>query len=98
MTSTQVKHPWRATARTVFAALVGAVSILPEVLSTAHVDHTALGAQAIAVAGGVTRVLAVPAVENFLARYLPLLSAAPSSSSTSSRPPVRRRTARRRSA
>ena len=48
---TQTQHPWRATVRTVFAALVAAATLLPWILAGAHLDGTVLGAQAIAVAG-----------------------------------------------
>ena len=80
MTATQVKHPWRSTARTVFAVALGVISVVPDVVTTAHVDHTFAGAQAIVVAGAVTRVLALPSVERFLQRYAPVLAAVPPTS------------------
>lgn len=75
MQPTQSQHPWRATTRTVFAAGVALLTLLPYILGAAHVDTTVWGAQALAVAASVTRVLAVPGVNDFLREYLPWLSA-----------------------
>ena len=74
---TQVKHPWRATARTGIAMLVGIASLLSEVLTELNINGTILGGQALTVALGVTRVLALPGVETFLHRYAPWLAAQP---------------------
>lgn len=74
---TQSKHPGRAVLRTVVAAVVGLLSLLPEVLIEAGAPDTLLGAQVLAVTGAVTRVLAMPAVEGWLRRYVPWLSAEP---------------------
>jgi len=75
--ATQTRHPWRATVRTVLAALVGVVIILPEVVEAAGIGHIGWAAAAVAVAGAVTRVLAVPAVDAWLRQYLPWLAAEP---------------------
>lgn len=77
MAATQVAHPTRAVIRTVFAALIAFASLVPDVIVASHVDGTILGGQAIAVAAGVTRVLALPSVDAFLSRFLPWLAAAP---------------------
>lgn len=77
MESTQTRHPWRATARTVLAALVALLVIAPQIIMEAGLHETAYGAQALAVMGAVTRVLAMPAVEAWLRRYLPWLAAEP---------------------
>lgn len=78
---TQVKRPWRATARTAFAAFVALASMAPLVYSAAteHNADQATGwaALALGIASAVTRVLAVPAVEAFLQTYLPFLAADP---------------------
>lgn len=78
---TQVRRPWRSTARTLFQALV-AMAVLFPIL----VDQTGLNpddapwlAIPLAVAAAVTRIMALPQVENFLARFLPFLAAAPQS-------------------
>lgn len=74
---TQTKHPWRATARTLFAAGVGLLTLIPEVATAAHVDATVGVTQVLAVTGAVTRILAIPGVEAWMQQYLPFLSAAP---------------------
>ncbi|MFG3602582.1 hypothetical protein [Micromonospora chersina] len=75
--TTQTRHPWRATVRTIFAALVALLSLLPTIAAVAGVDTVPLVAQALAVAAAVTRVLAIPDVDTFLRRFLPLLASAP---------------------
>lgn len=80
-TVSQVAHPLRATIRTVFAALVALCAMAPAVYSAAtqHDAASATGAAglALAVAGAVTRVMALPGVEAFLQAYLPFLAAEP---------------------
>ncbi|MFJ6199824.1 hypothetical protein [Micromonospora sp. NPDC092111] len=76
-TPTQVRYPWRATARTVLAAGVGALSLLPVAAATAGVDTVPAVAQAVVVAGAITRVLALPGVEAWMGRFLPWLASAP---------------------
>lgn len=72
---TQVQHPWRATLRTVFAAVVGLLSILPWLLTETNLDESVIGGQILVVTGAVTRILANAAVQEWLSRYLPFLSA-----------------------
>lgn len=82
-TPTQVKHPWRATARTVFAAAVAGAPVLSAVLAEVPVDDTkAAGWYVAAVAGigAVTRILTLPAVDGWLKRFLPFLAAQPPTS------------------
>lgn len=76
--ATQVRRPWRSTIRTVFQIAVGLAPMLPAIVHASGVDDTAapVGA-ALAISGGVTRVMAMPAVEAFLQRFLPWLAAAP---------------------
>ncbi|MEV0805719.1 hypothetical protein [Micromonospora sp. NPDC050200] len=76
-TPTQVRYPWRATVRTVAAAAVGALSLLPVAAATAGVDTVPAVAQAIVVAGAITRVLALPGVDTWMRRFLPWLASAP---------------------
>ncbi|MFF0467576.1 hypothetical protein ACFYPX_09155 [Micromonospora zamorensis] len=91
--TTQTRHPWRATARTVFAATVALLSLLPTVAIAGGVDDVPLIAQAVAVAAGVTRVLALPGVEDFLQRFLPFLAAAPAGEALPAAPdPIPQRT------
>ncbi|MBM4498224.1 hypothetical protein [Prescottella equi] len=83
MTSpTQVAHPWRAVARTVFAAVVGLASLIPTVILASGVPPEGLAAQAVAVCAAITRVLADPRVNLFMTRFLPWLSASPADTST----------------
>lgn len=75
---TQVRQPWRATLRTVFAVLVAVAAMLPLLVETSGLDETLPPvAGALAIAGAVTRVLALPQVEDFLERFAPWLAAKP---------------------
>jgi hypothetical protein len=77
--TTQTRHPWRATARTVLAALVGALSLVPTVATTTGLDTVPAVTQLIVVAGVITRILAVPGVDQWLRQFLPWLASAPAS-------------------
>jgi hypothetical protein len=74
---TQTRHPWRATVRTVFAGVVGALTLLPEVATAAHIGTVPTVVQVLGVAGAVTRVLAIPGVNGWLGQYVPWLAASP---------------------
>ncbi|MFY1669484.1 hypothetical protein ACN27G_05950 [Plantactinospora sp. WMMB334] len=74
---TQTRHPWRATVRTGVAAVLGAVSLLPTVAVTAGVDAVPAVAQAVVVAGAITRVMALPGVDEWLRRFAPWLATEP---------------------
>lgn len=76
-TATQTKYPWRATLRTVFAAGVALLSLLPVVALTAGIDTVPAVAQVLAVIAAVTRVLAIPGVDGWLRKYLPWLATSP---------------------
>ena len=73
--TTQVTHPWRATARTIFAALVGFVFVFPVVLSDFHFPIQGAVGTAIAATAVVTRFLALPSVNAALETYVPWLGA-----------------------
>lgn len=79
--TTQSKYPWRAVARTVFAGVVGAAAMAPLVYTAAtqHDSAAASGwaASGLAIAGGITRVMALPQVNALLQKVLPFLAAAP---------------------
>lgn len=79
--STQTKYPWRAVARTVFAGVVSAAAMAPLVYSAATEHDPAIATgwagTGLAIAGGITRVMALPAVNAFLARFVPFLAASP---------------------
>lgn len=73
---TQVRHPWRATARTVAAVAVALLPALPSIASAAGVSTVPIVIGILGVAATVTRVLAMPAVEAVLRQYAPWLAAA----------------------
>lgn len=91
--SSQVEHPWRASARTAVQALVAALSVLAIVVPTViqpWLEANALGLDSgvvasllgvcagfSALAGLVARLMAVPAVNAFVYQYLGWLAPAP---------------------
>lgn len=81
VTPTQIRRPWRSTARTIFQALIGLAAMAPLIYqaATEHNPEAATGwvALALAISGGVTRVMALPGIESFLQQYLSFLAAAP---------------------
>lgn len=74
---TQVAYPWRAVARTVFAAIVGLASLVPTVILASGVPPAGLAAQAVAVCGAITGALADPRVNMLINRFAPWLAAEP---------------------
>lgn len=74
---TQVKHPGRATFRTVFQGAIAFLAILPLIFATAGIPPVGIAAILVGVAGAVTRVMALPGVEAFLENYIPALAAKP---------------------
>lgn len=78
---TQHAHPVRATVRTLFAMIVGAAAMAPLIyhaITQGDPDSaTGWAAAALAIAGGITRVMALPAVDRFLARFAPWLATSP---------------------
>lgn len=80
-TPTQVRRPWRATARTIFAGLVAFAALLPFIVEASKLDpqvYPWLGGL-LATAGAITRIMAIPQVEEFLRRFFPWLAADPDS-------------------
>lgn len=79
--ATQTRYPWRATIRTVVAFVVAVAAATPLVYTAvAQQDpSTATGAAAVAltVAGSVTRLMAAPAVDSIIRRFLPWLAPDP---------------------
>lgn len=72
--SSQVRHPWRASIRTGLAALLAALIAFPQVAAALSITDIPIVATTVAVAVGVTRVMALPSVEVFLDRFAPFLS------------------------
>jgi hypothetical protein len=71
---TQVRHPWRTTIRTAFQIVVGIATLLPLVLAGVDIPTGGKLAQVLAVAAGLTRVMAMPEVSTFLERFVPWLA------------------------
>lgn len=79
---TQVRRPWRTTARTVFQLGLALVTLVPFIVSgiyTSEADYPAVVLQLLAVTSAVTRVMALPQVETFLRTFVPFLAATPKS-------------------
>jgi hypothetical protein len=74
---TQTVYPWRATVRTVVAALVALASLLPVIATVGDLGAVPGVTQVVAVAGVVTRILAIPGVDAWLRRFVPWLAAQP---------------------
>lgn len=71
-TASQTKYPWRATVRTALAFITGAAAAAP-VLYTAVTNEnpelaTGAGLTALGISAAVTRVMAVPFVNEWLTR------------------------------
>ncbi len=78
-TSTQTQHPARAVIRTAVQLVVGLAALLPFALdAVSNGDPASLGGGAVialSVSAAITRVMALPQVEAFLARFAPWLAA-----------------------
>lgn len=73
--STQTAHPWRATVRTAFAFVVGLAAAWALIIEAAGIDPGLEWASvSLAVAAGITRVMALPAVDNLLRTFVPFLA------------------------
>lgn len=82
VTPTQVRRPWRSTVRSVFQFALALASLLPFIAAGVYTDADqapVIVGQVLAVAATITRVMALPQVEEFLRRFLPFLSAVPRS-------------------
>lgn len=76
--ATQVRRPWRSTLRTLVQVVLGLAPMLPLLVDASGVDDTLPAvAGALAISGAITRVMALPAVEVFLQRFVPWLAASP---------------------
>lgn len=71
---TQVRHPNRAAIRTAFQAAVALATLIPYVVAEGHIPIAGGAAQVVAVAAGVTRVMALPGVADWLQRFVPWLA------------------------
>lgn len=80
---TQMRRPWRSTARTLFQSVVALAVLFPVLVEQTGLDRQDLPWLAIplGVAAALTRIMALPQVELFLRRFLPFLAAAPTPAS-----------------
>lgn len=73
--STQSEHPWTTVARTIFQAVIGFAAAWALIVEAAGVDQTIPWvATSLAITAGITRVMALPAVNEWLARFIPWLA------------------------
>lgn len=93
---TQSKHPWRATLRTIFAAGVALASLAPTIATIGGFDKLDTGSavgtvvgQALAVCAAVTRIMAIPGVNEALRRFAPFLATDPKAEPPAWRPTTR---------
>lgn len=75
MPSTQEQAPWRATLRTLFAALIALASMWALIVEALGLDQgIPWVAASLAATAAITRVMALPAVNNWLRRFVPWLA------------------------
>lgn len=76
--ATQERYPWRTVVRSVFQALVSFAAMWGLIVVALGIDETLPWvAASLAVTGGITRVMAIPAVNDWLAHFVPWLAATP---------------------
>lgn len=75
--SSQTRRPWRAVARTTVTAALALLPILPKIADAADIDHIPIVVIILAIAAAITRVIAIPEVDDWLDTYLPWLAADP---------------------
>lgn len=72
----QVRHPWRATVRTAFALIVALAASWGLIVEAAGIDTgIPFIATSLTIAAAVTRIMALPAVDDLITRFLPFLAA-----------------------
>ncbi|SDT42488.1 hypothetical protein SAMN04489743_2856 [Pseudarthrobacter equi] len=82
-TSTQQLYPWRTVARSIFQFVVAVAAAAPliyvAIFSASPEAATGAAAVALAVSGAITRVMALPVVDELLKRFAPFLASEPKS-------------------
>lgn len=82
-TSTQQLHPWRTVVRSVFQFIVAVAAAAPliyvAVTNASPEAATGAAAVALAVSGAITRVMALPVVDEILKKFIPILASEPKS-------------------
>jgi hypothetical protein len=66
---TQTVYPWRSAVRTGIQTLLALCAVVPTVTGSLNPEKFAWAAGAATVAGGIARVFAIPAVEEFLGKF-----------------------------
>lgn len=74
---TQTRRPWRTTVRTTFQVVMALASLLPVIAVAGDISTEHGVAQVLLVCAAVTRIMALPAVDDFLRRFVPWLAAEP---------------------
>jgi hypothetical protein len=77
LSSTQVRHPWRATLRSVVPAVVTSLPLVPAVVAAWGAPGAVVAGGALGVFAALARVLTVPGVIVWLERWVPALAPAP---------------------
>lgn len=73
--ATQTAHPWRATVRSIFAFLIGLAAAWALIIQAAGIDPgLEWAATSLTVAAAITRVMALPAVDDLIRRFVPWLA------------------------
>lgn len=72
-TATQVVHPWKSTVRSAFQFIIGLAALIP-FIATSLPPVAAIGV-VVGVAATITRIMAVPQVNDFLLLHVPWLAA-----------------------
>ncbi|MBF6460145.1 hypothetical protein IU433_13980 [Nocardia puris] len=73
----QTAYPWRATVRTVFQVALALATLIPVVVVTGGIPTEGAVAVVLSACAAITRVMALPAVNELLARFAPWLLAEP---------------------
>lgn len=73
--STQTAHPWRTTARTLFQFVVGLAAGWVLIVGAAGLDPSVEWvAASVAIAGAITKVMALPTVDALIRQFVPWLA------------------------
>lgn len=74
---TQVKHPWRATVRTVIVSAIAILPILPDLAAAANIHAVPAVVAVLAIAAAVQRIIAIPEIDKWLRAHALLATAPP---------------------
>ncbi|MSS84957.1 hypothetical protein FYJ24_09315 [Actinomycetaceae bacterium WB03_NA08] len=72
---TQAAYPWHTVARTIFQAVIGFAAAWALIVEAAGVDQTIPWvATSLAITAAITRIMALPQVNEWLSRFIPWLA------------------------